>query len=80
MGEFKGRIGLSPPTAYPSTVEREIQSPTPIYSGTSPVYIVTTKSPVVPDPMDRQVKNLGVPEGMMNRHLYLALNPNRHIV
>jgi hypothetical protein len=29
--------------------------------------------------MDRQVKNLGVPEGMMKHHLYLALIPNRHM-
>jgi hypothetical protein len=52
----------------------------PIYPGTSPVYIVTTQVPCVPDPTDRQVKNLGIPEGMMNHHLYLALNPNRHII
>ena len=31
------------------------------------------KSPRVPDPMDRQVKNLGTPNGMMNRHLNFAL-------
>jgi hypothetical protein len=31
------------------------------------------KSPWVPDPMDRQVKNLGTPNGTMNRHLNLAL-------
>jgi hypothetical protein len=23
---------------------------------------------------------LGVPEGMMNHHLYIALNPNRHTI
>jgi hypothetical protein len=80
MGEFKGRTGLSPPVAYPSTVEREMQSPTPIYLGTSHVYIVTTLDPVIPDPTDRYVKNLGVPEGMMNHHLYIALNPNRHTI
>jgi hypothetical protein len=50
-------------------------------AGTSPVYIVTTQAPpVVHDPTDQHVKNLGVPKDMMNRHLYLALNPNRHIV
>jgi hypothetical protein len=27
--EFKGWTGLSPPAAYPSTIEREMQSPTP---------------------------------------------------
>ena len=31
------------------------------------------KSPWVPDPMDRQVKDLGTPEGTMNHHLNLAL-------
>ena len=33
------------------------------------------KSPWVPDPTDRQVKDLGTPNGKMNRHLNLALNP-----
>ena len=31
------------------------------------------KSPRVRDPMDQQVKNLGTPDGTMNRHLNLAL-------
>ena len=31
------------------------------------------QSPRVPDPTDRQVKNLGTPNGMMNRHLNFAL-------
>ena len=31
------------------------------------------KSPRVPDPMDRQVKNLGIPNGTMNHHLNFAL-------
>ena len=30
-------------------------------------------SPWVPDPTDRQVKNLGTPDGTVNRHLNLAL-------
>ena len=33
------------------------------------------KSPQDSDPTDRQVKDLGTPEGMMNRHLNLALIP-----
>ena len=31
------------------------------------------KSSRVPDPMDRQVKDLGTPDGTMNRHLNFAL-------
>ena len=31
------------------------------------------KSPWVPDPTDRQVKNLGTPNGTMNHHLNFAL-------
>ena len=33
------------------------------------------KSPWVPDPMDRQVKDLGTPDGTMNRYLNSALIP-----
>ena len=32
------------------------------------------KSPRVPDPMDRQVKNLSTPKGTMNHHLKLSSN------
>ena len=32
-------------------------------------------SPWVPDPTDRQVKNLGTPNSMMNHHLNFALVP-----
>jgi hypothetical protein len=69
MGEFKGRIGLSLSTAYPSTVGHEMHPPATIYPGTSPAYIMTTQIPRVPDPMDRPVRDLGIPEGMMNHHL-----------
>ena len=31
------------------------------------------KSPRVPDPTNRQVKDLGTPDGMMNRHLNFSL-------
>ena len=34
-----------------------------------------SKSPWVPDPTDWQVKDLGTPNGTMNRHLNLALIP-----
>ena len=33
------------------------------------------KSPRVPDPKDRQVKDLGTPDDTMNRHLNFALIP-----
>jgi hypothetical protein len=59
MGEFKGRTGLSPHAAYPSTEEKEMQSPAPIYPGTSPVYIVTTQVPCSPQPYGSMGKELG---------------------
>ena len=64
MGDYKGRTGLPPPAAYPSTVEREMYSPVPPYPSTMLVYTETT---------DRQVRDLATPEGMMNRLLNLAL-------
>jgi hypothetical protein len=36
-------------------------------------YVENTQVPRVPNPTDRQVKNLGTPEGMMNHYLNLAL-------
>jgi hypothetical protein len=63
VGDYKGRIGLSPPTAYPWTVEREMYSPVPPYLSTTLVYVE----------MYSQVKDLGTLEGIMNRHLNLAL-------
>jgi hypothetical protein len=59
VGEFKGRTGLSPPAAYPSIVEREMQSPAPIYPGTLPVYIVTTQVTHAPRPYESTGKELG---------------------
>jgi hypothetical protein len=44
-GDYEGRIGLSPPAAYPSTVGHEMHSPASIYAGTSPAYIGTTQTP-----------------------------------
>jgi hypothetical protein len=73
VGDYKGRTGLSPPAAYPSTVEREMYSLVPPYPSTMLEYVETTQVPWVPDPTDRQVKDLGTPEGMINRHLNLAL-------
>jgi hypothetical protein len=72
--DYEGRIGLSPPAAYPSIVGHEMHSPAPIYLGTSLTYIGTAQIPRVPDPTDRQVKDLGVPESMMNHHLTISLN------
>jgi hypothetical protein len=51
-----------------------MHSPTPTYLGTLPVYIGTTQIPQVPDPTDGQVKDLGVPESMMNYYLNISLN------
>jgi hypothetical protein len=73
MGDYERWTGLSPPAAYPSTMEREMYSPIPPYPSTMLAYIETTQIPWVPDPMDQLVKDLGTPEGMMNHHLNLAL-------
>jgi hypothetical protein len=43
------------------------------YPSTMLAYTETIQIPRVPDPMDRQVKDLGTPNGTMNRHLNLAL-------
>ena len=59
MEDYKGRTGLSPPTAYPSTVGHEMHSPTPIYPGTSPTYIETTQIPLGPRPYRSTGKGLG---------------------
>jgi hypothetical protein len=50
---------LSPPAAYPSTVGHEMHSPTPIYLGTSPTYIVTTQIRLGPRPYGSTGKGLG---------------------
>jgi hypothetical protein len=73
VGDYKGRTGLSPPTAYPSTVgychiRRFLctRAPRPC----------TKKLPIpprVPNPTDWQVKDIGKPEGTTNRHLNLTL-------
>jgi hypothetical protein len=73
VGDYKGRTGLSPSAAYPSTVEREMYSFVPPYPSTMLAYVETTQVPQDPDPTDQQVQDLGTPEGMMNRHFNLAL-------
>jgi hypothetical protein len=59
VGDYEGRIGLSPPVAYPSTVGHEMHSPAPIYLGTSPTYIGTTQIPPGPRPYGSTGKGLG---------------------
>jgi hypothetical protein len=59
MEDYEGRIGLSPPTAYPSTVGHEMHPPVPIYSGTSPAYIETTQVPLGHRPYGSTSKGLG---------------------
>jgi hypothetical protein len=48
MGDYKGRTGLSPPAAYPSTVEREMYSHVPPYPSTMLAYVETTQVPSGP--------------------------------
>jgi hypothetical protein len=45
VGDYKGWTGLSPPTAYPSTREREMHPPIPLYPSTTPAYKKTTHTP-----------------------------------
>jgi hypothetical protein len=45
----------------------------PMYPSTTPVYKETTYTPSVPDPIDRQIKDIGKPEGTTNRHPNLTL-------
>jgi hypothetical protein len=73
VGDYKGWTGLSPPTVYPSTVERETYSPVPSYPSTMLAYIETTQIPLGPLPYGSIGKGLGQPESMMNHHLDLAL-------
>ena len=42
MGDYKGRTGLSPPAAYPSTMEREMYSLVSPYLTTMLAYTETT--------------------------------------
>jgi hypothetical protein len=73
-GEYKGRTGLSPPAAYPS-FRRKGQYNHLFLHTQAPCLRMQQlpKSPVVPDPTDRQVKKMGTPCGTMNHHLNLAL-------
>jgi len=59
----------------PQPWRRTMHSPVSPYPSTSLVYTETTQIPWDSDAMDQQVKDLGTPEGMMNRHLNLALIP-----
>jgi hypothetical protein len=59
MGEFKGQTGLSPPSAYPSTVGHEMHPPATIYPGTSPAYVMTTQIPPGLRPYGSTGKRLG---------------------
>ena len=73
MGDYKGWIELSPPAAYHlnrgegQCIHLSLHTQAP-RSHTQKL----PKSPQVPKPIDQQVKDLGTPEGMMNRHLNLA--------
>jgi hypothetical protein len=44
-----------------------------VYPSTTPVHKETTYTPSVPDPMDRQVKDIGKPKGTTNRRPDLTL-------
>jgi hypothetical protein len=44
-----------------------------MYPSTMPMYKETTYTLPIPDPMDRQVKDIGKPEGTTNHHPNLAL-------
>ena len=74
MGDYKGRTGLLPPTAYHlnrgegQCIHLSLHTQAPCLRTQE-----TAQFPTGPDPTDLQVKNLGTPEGMMNRHLNLAL-------
>ena len=43
--------------------------PGPLYPSTMLTYNGPTQVPRVPDPTDRQVRDLGIPEGMMKHHI-----------
>jgi hypothetical protein len=51
--------GLSPPAAYPSTVERETYSPDPPYLSNMLACIETTQIPLGPQPYGSIGKGLG---------------------
>jgi hypothetical protein len=53
-GDYKGRTGLSPPAAYPSTGEREMHPPIPLYPSTTLANKKTTHTPSDSDPIDQQ--------------------------
>ena len=58
MGDYKGRTGLSPHAAYPSTMEREMYSPISPYPSTMLAYIETTQIPPGPWPYGSTGKEL----------------------
>jgi hypothetical protein len=59
MGDYKGRTGLAPLAAYPSTMEREMYSPIPPYPSTMLAYIETTQIPRGPRPYESTGNGLG---------------------
>jgi hypothetical protein len=73
MGEYKGQTELSPPASYPSAMVRDNAITISPYPSTMLAYTKTTQIPRVPDPTDRQVKNLGTLNGTMNRNFNFTL-------
>jgi hypothetical protein len=74
VGDYKGRTGLSPPTAYHLNRGEGQCIHLSLYTQAPRLCIQKLpKSSQVLDPTDQQVKNLGIPESTMNRHLNLAL-------
>ena len=65
-----------PPQPWKGTMH----SPVAPYPSTTLAYTETTQIPQVPDPTDRWVKDLGTPDGTMNRHLNLALIPIIYVI
>jgi hypothetical protein len=59
VGDYKGQIRLSPPAAYPSTVEKEMYSPVSPYPSILLAYTETTQVPLGPQPYGSTGKELG---------------------
>jgi hypothetical protein len=59
VGDYKRQTRLSPPAAYPSTMEREMYSPVPPHPSTMLVHIETNQVPLGPRPYGSTGKGLG---------------------